>query len=163
MFKVGDKIVYGTNGLFVIDDIRDETVLGNTHTYYVLKSESAKSDSLSFVPTDNEELVSHMRAPMSKREAELFIKTIPDIEATPWVDDSRKRAECYRELLESGKHSNIVAVIKSVKKNSEKRIAEGKKVFVSDENTLKRAKDILLCELCESLGVCESEMEAYIL
>lgn len=163
MFKVGDKIVYGTNGLFVIDDIRDENVLGKTHTYYVLKSASAKSDSLSFIPTDNEELVSHMRAPMSKSEAELFIKTIPDIEPAPWIGDSRKRAELYRELLESGKHSNIVAVIKSVKQNSEKRIAEGKKAFVSDENTLKRAKDILLCELCESLNACESEIEAYIL
>ena len=163
MFKVGDKIVYGTNGLFVIDDIRDETVLGNTHTYYVLKSASAKSDSLSYIPTDNEDLVSHMRVPMSKREAELFIKTIPDIEAAPWIDDSRKRAEAYRELLESGKHSNIVAVIKSVRQNSAKRIAAGKKAFVSDENTLKRAKDILLCELCESLDASESEIEAYIL
>ena len=162
MYNIGDKIVYGMSGLFVVEDIRDEVVLGTKRTYYVLRSASEKSASLSFVPTDNEALVSNMRYPLTPEAAEKFIREIAGIEPAPWLPDTRKRSEKYRELLESGRHENIVAVIKSVREKEESRIAEGKKTFVSDENIMKKAKELLYSELAEALGLPEDQVEQYI-
>lgn len=160
MYKVGDKVAYGTNGLFTIEDIRDEAVLGEKHTYYVLKSLSGKSESLSFVPVDNESLVSNMRYPLTKQRAESLIEAISDIEPAPWIADTRKRTEKYRELLESGSYENIVSVIKSVQQKEKSRIAEGKKIFISDENIMKKAKAVLYAEISEALNISEGQIEA---
>jgi CarD family transcriptional regulator len=56
MLNVGDMVVYGLNGVFKIDDIREESVLGNAVNYYVLRPLTDKNASLVFVPVANEAL-----------------------------------------------------------------------------------------------------------
>jgi RNA polymerase-interacting CarD/CdnL/TRCF family regulator len=61
MHKIGDKIIYGANGVMTIVDIREESVGDVSRSYYVLLPATGRASSLTFVPTDNEKLTSAMR------------------------------------------------------------------------------------------------------
>ena len=152
VFNIGDRIVYGTKGVFVLVDIREECVLGERHKYYVLSREGTRSESLVYVPTDNEALCAEMRRPLTKAEAEALIAQIPNIPAAEWNRDSHSRTERFRNMLESGDHRAIVSVIKSVWQSSQDRRLAGKKTFVSDENM---EKLILVVQIPEGM---ESEL-----
>ena len=51
--KIGDKVLYGANGVMTIVDIREESVADVCRNYYVLSSALGKNESLTFVPADN--------------------------------------------------------------------------------------------------------------
>ena len=74
MHRIGDKIIYGAFGVMTIVDIREESALDVSRSYYVLKPTLSSSESLTFVPTGNERLVSFMRPLMTRDEAIKFIK-----------------------------------------------------------------------------------------
>ena len=162
MYKIGEKVVYGTNGVFEIEDVREENVLGETHKYYVMRPAGEKRESFVFVPVDNEALTSQMRYPITKKNAEKLIKEIPDIPAAEWKKDSKQRTDNYKKLIGSANHRDIISVIKSVWLNCESRKNEGKKAYVSDESMIKRAEAILYSELAASLGIPECEVADYI-
>ena len=69
MFKIGDRIVYGANGVMEIVDVREESIGDVSRNYYVLSSVCSRSDSLIFVPCDNERLLSVMRHLLTREEA----------------------------------------------------------------------------------------------
>ena len=68
MHKIGDKIMYGAGGVMTIVDIREESILDISRSYYVLRPTLSKTESLTFVPADNEKLVSAMRPLLTKEE-----------------------------------------------------------------------------------------------
>ncbi len=161
MFKIGEKIVYGMSGIYTLEDIREETVLGSKHTYYILTSDT-NAQSKVFVPMDSETLVSSMRKPISKKEAETLIADIKNIPEADWQKDSRKRTMDFRTIMESGDLRSMISVIKALYKSSKARLDEGKKVYMSDENSMKKAEKLLYSELSLALDIPESEMLEYI-
>ena len=68
MHQIGDKIIYGAVGVMTIVDIREESIGDISRSYYVLKSTVTNSDSLTFVPTDNERLIAFMHPLLSREE-----------------------------------------------------------------------------------------------
>lgn len=158
MFNIGEKIIYGTNGAFTVKDIRDENVLGTLRRYYILSPVGGNADSRVYVPLDSEKLVSAMRKPVSREEAERIIAEARDIPEAEWKGDNRARMDSFRKIMESGDHRKMISVIKSVKRNSEDRKETGKKSYMTDENALKRAKKLLCSELALSLGASEDEV-----
>lgn len=163
MFNIGDTVVYGINGVFVIEDIRKERVLGENHNYYVLKEICGKRDSLLYVPTDNEALISTLRYPISYDDATRLIEEIESVPEAEWQKDSRGRINHFKSIISEGDHRGIISVIKSIWKNGERRRAEGKKSYLMDETTLQKAERILYSELSIALGIPEDEVLSHIL
>ena len=78
MFKVGDHVVYGTNGVCLISDVtRSPFDKRDTRTFYVLKPLSGASTSLIYTPVDNEQVL--MRPLLDRREAEALLEEIDRI------------------------------------------------------------------------------------
>ncbi len=161
MFKKGEKIVYGNNGIYTLEDIREESVLGEKRTYYILNSDGG-AQSRVFVPIDSETLVSSMRKPLSKKEAKALIADIKNIPESDWQKDSRKRSAEYRTLMESGNPRDTISVIKALYKSSKSRLDEGKKVYMADEISMKKAEKLLYSELSLALDIPEADVPAYI-
>ena len=65
MHQIGDKIMYGASGIMTVVDIRDEAIGNVRRSYFVLRPTLLNTDSYTFVPTDNERLVSLMRPLLS--------------------------------------------------------------------------------------------------
>ena len=162
MHKIGDKVVYGSNGVMTVTDIRDETILDVSRKYYVLQPYNVKSASLTYVPTDNEELVAQMRPLLSRDEILSIIHSIDDFPETEWVQNNRMRSEKFKSIMESGDRTKIIAMIGAIYRSGLKRLEEGKKNYLSDENLMHKAEKLLYSEFALVLGISEEEVPDFI-
>jgi CarD family transcriptional regulator len=158
MHSIGDRVVYGTNGVMEILDIREESIGDVSRSYYVLSSICSSSDSLTFVPTDNENLVSAMRPLLTKDEALELIRQSADPPEIQWVEANRARTEYFKRLMESGDRLKLFSMIKAIDESGKRREAEGKKNFLTDETTKAKAEKLLYSELSLVLGISEEQV-----
>ena len=156
VFNIGELVVYGINGVFLIEDIRVEAVLGNNVNYYVLKPMTDKNASLVFVPVENEVLTAEMRHIVSADRANELLLSIPGVAAADWCEDSRRRADSFKQTIKSGDHTAMIAMIKSIIESGKRRLAIGKKNYLVDENVMKKAQRLLASEFSLAIG-CEEE------
>ena len=112
MFKVGDYIVHGRNGVCKVMDITHIDISGadKNQLYYTLipmKSEDSKI----FYPVDSDRIV--MRSVLTKEEAENIMSEIKDIEPM-WIDNEKKREAQYKEAISSCDCEKLICIIKTL-------------------------------------------------
>jgi RNA polymerase-interacting CarD/CdnL/TRCF family regulator len=163
MFKIGDNVVYGGNGVMTVVDIREELLGDSARRYYVLHPYGSSSESLFFVPTDNEKLVSIISPLLSREEYISVFRSVKELPDCEWSSDGRSRTELFRSILDSCDRSSIVAMIRTIYKMGAVRASLGKKNFVSDENVLRKAERILATEISIVFGIDESEVKDTVL
>lgn len=162
MYGIGDMVVYGSDGVMTVVDIREELFGAERRKYFVLKPVFGNVDSLTFVSMDNERLVGAIRRLITRETAQRLVDGLCDIPETEWITDNRARAEAYKKILESGRLEDTVGVIKAICSSVKRRLAEGKKNFLSDENILRKAERAVASELALVLGIDEVEARALI-
>ena len=112
MFKVGDHVVYGTNGVCLISDITPSPFdKRDTRTFYVLKPLSGASTSLIYTPVDNDRVP--MRPLLDRREAEALLSDIDRIPCLE-VGEERARRMAYRQAIAAAEPRMYIALIKTV-------------------------------------------------
>ena len=162
MHKIGDNILYGANGVMTIVDIREESIGDVSRKYYVLHPTLLRSESLTFVPADNEKLVSAMRPLLTKDEIMALIHGAKDTPPLDWVNENRARSESFKRIMESGDRVKMISMIRAINDSGARREAEGKKNFLSDENAKSKAEKLLHSEFSVVLGIPEEEIPAFI-
>ncbi len=161
MFKVNDVITYGSNGICKIEGIEEKNLTGTTKNYFVLKPLDG-DNSTCFVPVDNESLLGKMRKVLSKEDIKKLIDSIPHEEAL-WIEDERKRKECYKKIITDGNHSHIIKIVKALYMQKKEREENGKKLHIADEYFLKDAQKRLCDEFRYVLNLSEEDTLSYIL
>lgn len=112
MFKVGDYVVYGTNGVCLISDVTSSPFdKRDARTFYVLKPLSAASTSCIYTPVDNDRVP--MRRLLGRAEAEALLESIKDIPCLV-VEEERTRRAVYREAIAAADPKVYIALIKAV-------------------------------------------------
>ena len=162
MHSIGDKVMYGAAGVMTIVDIREESFGDVSRSYYVLKSVPARTDSLTFVPVDNERLVSAMYPLLSADELISLLRSASDIAPVDWVPENRARQEYFKKIMESGDRTRMVAMINAIDERGRQRELEGKKNFLSDEGARHKAERLLYSELSVVSGVPEEDIPSLI-
>ena len=162
MFTVGDKVVYGSLGVMEITEITEQTVGDVTRKYYVMKEYASLSTSLTYVPLDNEMLVAQMKPLLTKDEIYETVRTAKTSPPIEWVEDNRARAEMYKKILASSDRGRMLMMINSVYRTGIRREEEGKKNYIADENSMKRAEKIIATEFSLVLGIPEADVPAFI-
>ena len=157
MYKIGDKILYGASGVMTVVDIREEMFGDTARSYYVLCPTLSRSESLTFVPTDSEILVSAMRSLMTRDEIDKFLKEAKNVSAVEWIEASRQRADAFKRIMESGDRLKMISMIRAIDENALRREAEGKKNFIADENAKQKALKLLYSEISVVLGIPEED------
>ena len=156
MFSIGDKIVYGENGVCTVEKIEP---LGNTGAnkgmlYYHLSP--LIGSGTYFAPVDSG---AYMRLVISREEAEALIDSMPNIEPAICNDNRFNHVDAfYKELFRQHSNEALVAIVKGL----HLRMSEKKTRSSRAESTMKRAKDILHGELSIALGLEFAEVEDYI-
>ena len=126
MFKIGDYIVHGRNGVCKVVDITHIDISGadKNQLYYTLVPMKS-ADSKIFYPVDSDKVI--MRSVVSKEEADNIVSTIEDIEPM-WIDNDRQREEKYKEAIGSCDCQKLICIIKTLYARNKERISQGKKV-----------------------------------
>lgn len=156
MFSVGDKIIYGENGVCTVDKIEPLAMSGapKDKLYYHLTP--LVGSGTYFTPVDSG---AFMRPVMSREEAEALIDSMPGIEPAICNDNRFNHVDAfYKDLFRLHSCEALVAIVKGLRS----RMAERKTRSSRAEATMRRAKDMLHGELSVALGINIQDVESYI-
>lgn len=160
MFSVGEYIVYGTTGVCKVEAVGPMQMSGVSKgkLYYTLAPLYSKGSKV-FIPIDNDKVI--MRPVLTKDEAKALVEQIPTIELL-WVSDEKRREDIYKTALRTCDCKEWIKIIKTLYLRKMSRIAEGKKVTVSDGKYLHMAEERLYEELALALEMEKDEVLDYI-
>lgn len=158
MFKIKDYVVYGLNGVCMIEDIEKMMLKNKEMEYYILAPINNKKMTIK-IPVDNKTM--SIRELMSKNEVMNLIEFISKKE-TIQIDDYRKKNQEYKSIIRSGNVIDIIKVINSINLEKNEKASLGKKINKTEDDILISAKKQLYQEMSIVLGININEVEDYI-
>ena len=159
MYAIGESLLYGGSGVMTVVDIREEMFGDVSHKYYVLRPASLRTESLTFVPTENKKLVSMMRPLLKKEEIYRVMRELESADDVAWNMDNRRRSDGFKEIIESGDRLKMLAMIRTIRRAGDKREKEGKKNYLSDEVAMRKAMKLITTEFATVLSAQEEQVE----
>ena len=145
MYKVGDRIIYGTQGICEITDIKESKMTSVLREYYIL-SPVGNDKSVIYVPIDNEKLTSKMREIPSQSELLIIIENARK-ELLLWDSSYIARSEFFSSILSDGEMSRVISLYLTLKSKSKEMSALGKGLRNSDERIFRECSRILAREI----------------
>lgn len=160
MFKKGEYVVCGNNGICKVTDVTTLNMASapKDRLYYILKPVYAESSTV-YIPVDNHKVA--IRAALTEQEVHELIAKIPSLELV-WVENDKQRELTYKECLKQNSYEDYVRIIKTLYLRKQDRLAKGQKIIGLDERYLKQAEDLLYGELAVALGIEKQNVQTYI-
>lgn len=156
MYKIGDIVVYGTEGLCEICDITEKTFGKETIEYFVLRPVSKKEETV-YVPRHNEKVLARMRHVLSIEEADQLL--IAEAEhRREWVPVDRERQKIYKEILLCGSSADILSMTRTLYIHQIEQQQKGKKLHAADERFMHDAEKMLFEELAYVYNISVAEV-----
>lgn len=160
MFQIGDKILYGSSGACLIEQITLMRFGRTREQYYVLRP-IYQNAAVIYVPVNNPTLVSKIRSMPSKTEVEQLLVQLHTVESV-WIEDAQERKALFDQIMRNGDCADRVRLIKTLYHRKQQRLTEGKNLHVSDENFLRDAQRLLSDEFAYPLQLTPAEVSSYI-
>lgn len=160
MYKIGEFIVYGNEGVCRIDNISELSIGGSSKgkTYYTLKP--MHDNGTVFAPIDTNVF---MRPIVSYEEVHKLIEQIPSIKEINHDEKSvRESQEYYKQLLKSHDCMNLLTVMVTLKDKKNIATNNGKKLNQMDDKFMRTAKNLIDDEFSIVLGIEKEDVELYI-
>ena len=155
MFCVGQTVLYGFNGVCMVDDVTEKRIGKTKMQYYVLKPLCNNTSTL-FVPTANQQLVSKMRRILTEDEAEAILRDLPP--CGDWNDNKQERSEQFRAIITEGSCVELIRLIRLVRTHEQEQLAGGKRLHITDERFLKEAEKMICEEFSLVLHISRDEV-----
>lgn len=158
MFKINDYVVYGLNGVCMVEDIEKMILKNQELEYYILSPINNKKMTIK-IPVDNKTM--SIRELMSENEVMNLIECISKRE-TIEIEDYRKKSQEYKTIIRSGNVLEIIKVINSINLEKNEKASLGKKINKTEDDILVSAKKQLYQEISIVLGININDVEEYI-
>lgn len=157
MFEVGSYVIYRSEGVCVISDIRSESfgMIGKEEQYYILTPVNDGKSTV-FVPLANEKLVGFMRRLMSAEEINAMLGELRD-ERMEWITDSRARNNAFKEILLRGDRRELIVLVNTVSEKLDQIADSGRKAGSTDLNALHKAERMLYEEFSATTDVASMD------
>lgn len=157
MFAVGEKIIYGENGVCTVVKIAPLDMSGASQDKLYYHLAPYVGSGTYFAPVDSG---AFMRPVMSREQAEALIDSIPGIEPAICSDNRFNHVDAfYKELFKKHSCEALVSIIKGLRERMNERKTKSNRA----ETTMKRAKEILHGELAVALEMEIADVEGYII
>lgn len=157
MFREGDHIIYGGEGVCRVEAIGPAPIAGadKSRTYYTLVPLYQRG--VIYAPTD---ISVRMRPVISADEAWALINNIPNM-ASEYARpaDAKQALADYRAFLETYECEDLLNLIRMIYIKNESAITQGKNYSQTDDKFLKKARELLYGELAVALGIPAGEVE----
>ena len=159
MYQVGEVVLYGTDGVFRVNEITPKKIGKVTSDYYILRS-VYRASTVVYVPVGGG-LEDHMHPVLSRAEIEALIDNMPAC-SCPWVENESERKLRYKDILNAGDRSAVAGMIKTLYEHRMKQEKAGKKMHLSDERFLKDAERILYDEIAHVMEIEPGQVVAFL-
>ena len=159
-FEKSQYVCYGVNGVCRIEDIRSVPDLGAHTLFYVLKP-IMDQNSVYYIPTDNERLVSRLRMPLTREEIDATVDSIKDAPIR-WIGDRAQRLEQCRTALRECDVRRLLLMVGMLYLQKQKLSEENKRLSATDEALLRDAEKLTENEFSFVLGLNADAVGPYI-
>lgn len=159
MFNINDTIMYGSQGVCRILDIREESFGGEPKLYYVLEP-VYEGNSTIYCPVDSDKI--SLRKLLTLPEIHELIQLMPDTEAN-WIENDQERKEKFNNIVKQGDHRELICLIKTLYFHRQAKIEAGRKPHAIDERLMKEAEHILYSEFAHVLQIQPDEVLPFIM
>lgn len=156
MFREGEKIIYGGNGVCTVEEVGVPPFAkkGEDRLYYKLRPVGGTETI--YTPVDGSVF---MRPVISRQEAEELIARMPEIQEQICASHSiALLRQQYDMFFRSHSCETYVRLVKGVYLKER----QGKKLGQTDQRYRKRAEDVLYGELAAALDIPVEEVPGYI-
>ncbi len=159
MFKKGDMVLYGGEGVCRIDGIEDKKIADRVVSYYVLCHVDGVN-SVFFVPVESRAAREKMSKVISAPEIKKIVNEAKPAELS---ETERGRKESYKNAICQADRPMIASLIKSVCAVKRRLEDDGKKLHKTEEYFLEDAKKFLYGELSSVFIMEKSDVIPFIL
>jgi CarD family transcriptional regulator len=150
-FKIGDKVIYPTQGLSVIEDIQVQSYFGETFRIYHLRILS--NNTLIMVPLANAQEIG-IRKPMGQKT----VKQIIDLMRRADFDVQTNWKGRYKEhlnLMKSGSLKDLAAVLKSLY-----FLSLTKPLSFREKKMMEKARELIVSEMALACSLSAAAIES---
>ena len=157
MFKIGEKVVYSSNGVCKINEITklNLNTANKDKLYCVL--ENLENKGIAYIPIDS---TVYLRPVMSKEETEILISKISSISISDFgVVNPKEMPKVCQETISTHDNEKIIALIKFLRTIELQKKADKKKLSATEERYLSQAIMIIGSEISCSLGISKDELK----
>lgn len=145
MFKVGDTVYYGAQGVCKIESESEQRFGREVKKYLVLKPVYDNRNTI-FVPIDNEKLYSKMQNVLEEQELNTILDDVA-IQDIIVIENNHERKDKLKQILAQGDRLLILRLIKTLYLLRDEKFAQGKRLPSTDEYILKEAEKLFCNEL----------------
>lgn len=162
LYKIGDTVLYGTDGVCTVTDITVRT-FGKEKAEYIVLTPLYQSGSVIYVPIASESLLAKMRRVLSEGEIRQIVREVAGEECDEWITDENERRYAFKAVLQSGDRREVIRMIKKIYLHGKMQKENGRKLHHSDEQMMKDAEKLLYDEFAYVLGIKPDEVLSFIM
>ncbi len=160
MSRLGETVLYGTDGVCKVAEICKMKVGGKREEYYVLKPIHREGATV-FVPLGNEALLSKMRPVLSREEILAILESVSR-EETVWIEDHAERKIEFQKILLGGDRRELLRMIRSIYLHRQSLQERNKRLRIGDEQMLRDAEKLLNDEFALVLDISQQQVPEFI-
>lgn len=144
MYHIGDKIVYPMHGAGIIEEIEEQTILGEHRQYYVLNVSGNNMKVM--IPVDTSEQIG-VRDIITSDEMDQVIQVLRE-DSTTMPGNWNRRYRENMEKLKTGDAAEVAEVVRNLMRSE--RV---KKLSTGEKKMLSNARQILMSEMILVKGI----------
>ena len=160
MYKIGEFIIYGNDGVCEVEDIGMLNISGisKKKEYYTLRP--VYENGRIYTPIDTNVF---MRPIITYEEVQQLMEFLPSMKEMECNEkNSRLLESYYKKFMETHECVDLLAVISGIYKKKANATNKGKKLGQIDEKFMRVAQGLINDEFSVVLGIPREEVEAYI-
>lgn len=164
MYPAGTLILYGRTGVCRVEGVVERTLPGEKGPipFYFLRP-LYQNGTISAPVEKVEDGTIFSRVLMSRKQAQEFIKALPALPATPYLNQNLNQLrDHYRQQLQSLTALDLAQLIRSVYKKRQDAERKNRKLSAIDQRFMDEAEGLLYGELAAALGISREEVCGYI-
>lgn len=159
IYTIGSYVVYGANEICRINEKVMKCFDGKNEFEYFSLTPLNTLHSTYYVPVDGME--KKVRPLLTKDEIYAVIDAIPDT-SDSWLSDKHERKNHFESVLKSDDFIQMIAMMKAICNERDKKVSNGKRSCVADERAFTTAEKIINQEFSFVLGIDEDEVADFI-
>ena len=160
MFEIGERIIYGTNGVCDVVEITSSPFDKNDdRSYYVLSPVFDTANLRIYSPADNPNVV--MRPVYDRPTLEGIIAGADSIR-TIRVDNEKRRRDAYRSVIERADAKGFISIIKTIAIRKTEFRKNRRRLPDLDSDFDHMARNCLYGELAVVLGIDRDEARSIV-
>lgn len=160
MFKIGDKVVYGSHGVCCVMGSEERTANRKKMTFLVL--EPVEKDGTKYmIPIHNASAMGKLRRILTREEMDAMLHS-EAVHRSGWIQNENERKQAYRELIGSGNREGLMCMVHTLYGHQASQAAAGRKCHLCDENFLRDAEKLLSSEVSVVMSMEPVQARQYI-